>query len=157
MADIGKQFEFEFTKQCEDTPGLVLTRLHDVNGKFKDVDNPCDFILYKYPNVYYLELKARQGHLLNFKSGIRPNQWEGLLDYSYIEGTYAGILIWFYEHHKTYFINIKTLEKLRKSGKKSITIDDCERLGVLFDGRLKRKFTAYDINKNLDKIKSSKY
>lgn len=159
--NIGKLFEYEFTKQCEqlmtDEAGhkLVLTRLRDSETRFKDIDNPCDFILYYYPNAYYLELKASQGNRLNFKGRIRPNQWEGLLDYSFCKGTYAGILLWFYEYKETYFINIKLLEQMRQDGKKSISLDECRELAILFDGHTPRKYTKYDIINNLNKIKSS--
>lgn len=156
MVNNGKAFEYEFAKQCEKVTEIQLTRLHDNVNRFKDINNPCDFILYYYPNVFYLELKSTKGKSFPF-ANIRKNQWDNLSDYAHVKGTYPGFLVWFYEYNETYFLHIRTLEKILKSGKKSINLEECKKLGILFDGKLKRKYTQYYIIDNLNKIKSSKF
>lgn len=158
MINIGKQFEYEFSRQCKLEPNVNTTRLYDITSFSQNAydlenaaSNPCDFILYRYPNAFYFELKATKGKLFQF-SNIRKNQFDGLMGYSGIDGAFVGILLWFYEHKLTFFIDIREIDKIKKCGRKSINIEMCHELGTLFDGRHKTKYTDYYILKNLDKI-----
>lgn len=64
----GKKFERNFRDSAIDQ-GVLIVRLNDTNlsfipGKEKNsrftADNPCDFILYEKPNIYFLELKSTE-------------------------------------------------------------------------------------------------
>lgn len=48
---------------------------------YKNIDNPCDLIVYRNGTLNMFELKAIHGNCLNFKSHIRENQWNNLIKY----------------------------------------------------------------------------
>ncbi|MDM5250092.1 hypothetical protein [Lysinibacillus sp. G4S2] len=48
----GKQFEKDFYASVLEKEYLFVYRLKDDNLGFANVKNPCDFILYKKPNIY---------------------------------------------------------------------------------------------------------
>jgi hypothetical protein len=57
----GKQFEDVLKSQFEELEKqnkICFDRIYDVTMGYKEVNNPCDFILYKKPNILYLEAKA---------------------------------------------------------------------------------------------------
>lgn len=99
------------------------------------------------------ELKAIHGNCLNFKSHIRDNQWQSLLNYSYIGGVNAGIICWFVDFDKTIFIDIQDLEFMKKAGKKSFSIKWLKDSPVVeIKGEKKRVFFEYDLEKFLEEI-----
>jgi len=118
---------------------------------FKNINNPCDFIVYAKPKMILLECKAVSGHLLNFKSHIRQNQWDKLLEYSYTDGIEAGILVWFHEKNKTFFLSIQDLNYLQSLGKKSF---DCDKdiPSMILYGQKKKVFYDYYMEKFIKEI-----
>lgn len=150
-SSLGKQFENHLRKQLEKQSNVAVLRLYDVTMGYKGINNPCDFIVYKKPKMIMLECKTKKGHLLNFSSDIRPNQWNKLLEFSKIKGIEAGILVWFYEQHKTFYLNIQDLEYLRYKGKKSF---DCEKdiPTVILYGKRKKVFYEYYLEKFMKEL-----
>lgn len=77
---------------------------------------------------------------------------------SYIPGVNAGIIVWFIDLDKTFYIDIQCLEKLKKNGKKSFNAThDYEyyyKIGELVDieGIKKRVFFNYNLKKLLEEI-----
>ena len=69
---------------------------------YKNIDNPCDLIVYRNGTLNMFELKAIHGNCLNFKSHIRENQWNNLVKYDLYPN--AGIIVWFIDLDKTFFI-----------------------------------------------------
>lgn len=150
----GKQFEDKLQEQFEKLNNINITRLYDVTMGYSGVNNPCDFIIYRYPNILYLECKAIHGNTLNFKSHIRENQWEKLLKYSNNYGVRAGILCWFIDWDKTYFIDIRHLQEYKENGYKSFNIKSgpLTNYRIELAGIKKRIFFEYNLEKFLEEI-----
>ena len=120
---------------------------------YKNIDNPCDLIVYRDGTLNLFELKAIHGNTLNFKSHIRENQWNELLKYSYIPGVNAGIICWFIDLDKTVFIDIQDLEFMKNVGKKSFNIKWLSESPVTeIIGKKKRTFFDYALDTFLKKI-----
>lgn len=151
MGNPGKNFEEDFRKSVKINNEISLQRLYDVTGGRAGIHYHCDFIAYKYPHEYHLELKSTKGTRLNFNY-ISDNQYNGLLEKSKIKGVYAGILINFREVEKTYFVNITTIKMLRILDIKSISYLEAEQYGVELTGAKKRVKFTYDVGKLLDEI-----
>lgn len=153
MADtvIGKKFEKQIRTQLEKLNNVAIIRLYDTTNGFKGINNPCDLIIYKKPKMIMLECKTIKGHLLNFKGHIRENQWDKLLYYSKYEGIEAGILVWFRDENKTFYIDIKLLEYLRQKGKKSF---DCniDIPTIILYGQKKKVFYDYYMEKFMKEL-----
>lgn len=64
MASLAKNFEAKFKQDFSKLDGAVIDRLYDTTNGFKNINNPCDFIGYKFPNAFYLELKTTKGNTL---------------------------------------------------------------------------------------------
>ena len=146
----GKQFEQLVKEQIEKLSNVSIDRLYDITTGYINQSNICDFIIYKKPNILYLECKAIHGNTLNFKSNIRQNQWEGLLAKStYITGAEAGILVWFIDLDKTLFLDIQYLDLLKSKGNKSFNINkDINVIPTIeLSGKKKKVFFEYDMNK----------
>lgn len=119
----GKDFEETFKKQMV-TGGFDVNRVCDNTAGYMGGRNICDFITYVYPNIFYFELKSTKGNTLPF-SNISKNQWVGLLEKEKIEGAGAGIIVWFLEHDKTFFVSASCLQAIKNEGVfKSLHIRD---------------------------------
>lgn len=121
---------------------------------YSGVNNPCDFIIYKYPNILFLECKAVHGNTLNFKSDIKKNQWDKLLKYSEVEGVNAGIVCWYIDWDITVFLPIEYLQYLKEQDYKSFNIKkDINKIPrVILDGKKQRIFFDYNLKKFLEEI-----
>ena len=138
----GKQFEEIVRKSFEKVPDTSVIRLHDQTNGFAGSTNPCDFIVYHYPNMYAIECKSVHGNTLPF-SHISDNQWKGLDKLSKIKGVMAGVLCWWVDKDVTRFIQIGILNGLKENGLKSIRYDNA--LGKLINGKKKRVFFDSDM------------
>ena len=150
----GKQFEDLVREQFEKIPDTFVLRLYDVTMGFTEINNPCDLIIFKDGILNLFECKAIHGNTLNFKSHIRKNQWDKLLEYASVYSVNAGILVWFIDLDLTFFIDIEWLDYLRKRGYKSFNakkdldkIPTCEICGTK-----KKIFFKYDLEKFLEEI-----
>ena len=150
----GKQFEGLLREQFEKVPDTLCLRLYDVTMGYSNINNPCDLIVYKDNTLNLFECKAIHGNTLNFKSHIRENQWNKLLQYSKIPGVNAGILCWFIDVDETAFLPIECLQYLVKEGNKSFNITkELDRiLMVEIKGRKKKVFFEYNLKKLLEDI-----
>ena len=121
---------------------------------YSGVNNPCDFIIYRYPNILFLECKAVHGNTLNFKSDIKKNQWDKLLKYSEVEGVNAGIVCWYIDWDVTVFLPIEYLQYLKEQDYKSFNIKkDINKIPrVILDGKKQRIFFDYNLKKFLEEI-----
>jgi len=150
----GKQFEDNLRKQFEQLPNTLCLRLYDITMGYKHINNPCDLIVYRQGTLNMFELKAIHGNCLNFKSHIRDNQWQSLLNYSYIGGVNAGIICWFIDNDVTVFLDIQYLQYLKEKGYKSVNINkDIKEISMcIIKGRKKRLFYNYDLEEFLEAI-----
>lgn len=152
MANSGKLFEEDFFKSSSNAPDVDIIRLRDPIGGQAGIRNICDYIVYKFPFIYYFELKTRQGNTLNFKE-ISSVQYEGLKERSGKLGIIPGFIVNFSDYNEVYFIHIDYMVELReKQGKKSLHIEDARKLGVLLTGQRKRTRFTYNISKFLKEL-----
>lgn len=110
--------------------------------------------MYKNGTLNLFECKAIHGNTLNFKSHIRENQWDKLLQYSFLPGVNAGIICWFIDLDKTLFIDIQYLDLLKSQGDKSFNINKSIQLVPTIEIKSKKKkvFFEYDLEKFLEEI-----
>lgn len=151
----GKDFEQKFKEQMQ--AGFDITRLADNTAGYMGGRNICDFIAYFYPFLFYFELKTTKGNTLPF-SNITQNQFEGLIEKEQVEGVGAGIVVWYLEHDKTYFVSAGLLKQLKAEGRKSLNIKEIRNRASRFEigeyfkcfeiqGTKKRVFFDYDVQK----------
>ena len=150
----GKQFEDTLRDQFKKIPDTLCLRLYDITMGYKEINNPCDLIVFRQGTLDLFECKAIHGNTLNFKSHIRKNQWEGLLENAYIPAVNAGIIVWFMDWDITLYIDIQTLKQMKDAGYKSFNIKkDLNKVEkVYIDGTKKRVFFDYDLSTFLDAI-----
>lgn len=150
----GKQFEQLIQKQFEELEDISVDRLYDVTTGFKNQNNVCDLMIFKNGTLNYIECKAIHGNTLNFKSHIRQNQWNKLMEKSFIPGVNAGVLCWFIDNDITLFLDIADLNYLKDLGNKSfnVKIDIKTIPTVLIEGKKKRVFFEYNLDKFLEEV-----
>lgn len=120
----GKDFESEIRKCLESLPNVSFDRLPDPMAGYSGIRNICDFSMYNYPYMFFLECKSLYGNTLNYASSITQNQWEGLFEKSKIYGCIAGICVWYIDYDLTVFVKIQDLWEHRKAENKSLNITD---------------------------------
>lgn len=146
----GKQFEQVI--RCDfEGDGFCIDRLNDNTAGFKGVVGICDFIVYKYPNIMYLECKSCHGNTFPL-SNITQTQWNGLLEKDLFQGVYAGVMIWWIDKDVTKFVPIYDLQLFADNGAKSIRFDTA--LGIEVPGKKKRVFFEYDMEKFWEELKN---
>lgn len=149
----GKQFEDLVRSSISKLENTLIVRLYDVTTGYLNQNNICDYIVYRQPTIFLIECKAIQVSTLNFKSHIRENQLNGLLESSKIHGVKAGILCWFINYNKTLFIPIEHIQELQEKGYKSFNINNYDSSAVYeIPGNKKRVFFEYDFDSFLERI-----
>lgn len=128
----GKKFESRVKEDFEKIPGVSIDRIYDTQSGYKTVSNISDFIAYKYPYIWYLEVKSHKGNTFPL-ANLR--QYPKLVKKYGIKGVKVGVILWFIEHDKILYIPISTFCKLEKDGKKSFNIN------MLGD----KRYISYDI------------
>ena len=146
----GKQFE-GIVRDCFERAGFCIDRLHDQTNGFKGSQNISDFVVFRQPNIMYLECKSCHGNTLPF-SNITQTQWNGLLEKDLYCGVYAGVMIWWIDKDITKFVPIYNLQILADSGAKSIRFDTA--FGIEVPGKKKRVFFEYDMEKFWEELKN---
>ena len=153
----GKEFEGVVRKAFEKVPNVSIDRLHDQTTGWKGSANICDFIVYREPYEYYFECKSIHGNTLPF-SNITDTQWEGLFEKSKIEGVFAGIICWWIDKDRTFFLPIQKLAIWRYFDSalqvKSISVEQAEKdVGCIeITGKKKRVFFEYNMEKFLNEL-----
>lgn len=115
--NLGTKFEEQFERDIVKVDGITFNRIYNVSGMRRGVRNVCDFICYKYPNIFYAETKSVKGNTFPLRY---LTQYEKLLQKKDIYGAIAGVIIWYYEKDKVVFCPIKNVQKIVESGAKSI-------------------------------------
>ena len=155
----GKDFERQIKSSFLKIEGVSLDRLKDSMSGYMGDNTICDFIVYRKPYEFYIECKAIHGNTLNFKSDIRPNQWEGLEMKSHIDGVYSGFMVWFIDHDLTVYVDIAVMLKMRASGLKSLNIRDLDYIESVpskrlmkIEGKKRRILYDYDMGSFFQKF-----
>ena len=157
----GKQFEEQIKKAFErysDT-FVSIDRFPDPSAGYAGVKNICDFAVYSYPYMLYLECKSVHGNTLNFNN-ITENQWNGLLKKGTLYGVAAGILVWFIDRDVTAFVPIQEFQRLKDEGYKSLNVKQINANEVqheIIPGQKKRVLYEYNISSRLIMAIGGKY
>lgn len=115
----GKQWEDKVKNDLLKLPNIALERVPDQMTGFKNTSqNPCDFFVYLYPNFYYIECKSVNGNTLT----VDIAQYDRLIKRLGPKGIRAGVILWWIPHQKVAYVPIKTFEKIKNDGKRSINI-----------------------------------
>lgn len=101
--------------------GYCFYRIPDQLTGFKHSDNPCDFICFKSPNLYWIESKATFDDRFDF-SNITQNQHDSLMKYSKVDNSYGLIMLLFASYQRLFILDINDIDRRQKSGKKSLNI-----------------------------------
>lgn len=152
----GKQFEEQIKAGFITVPDLVIERLPDPQNGYAGVRNICDFFVYSFPFLMFLECKSCYGNRLPF-SNITENQWNGLLEKSKYTGVIAGYMVWYIDHDMTVFIPAKALKILKDGGCKSIGYNDeiiSSDYCILVPGKKKRILFDYDMESFLLELRT---
>lgn len=152
----GKQFEEQIKAGFITVPDLVIERLPDPQNGYAGVRNICDFFVYSFPFLMFLECKSCYGNRLPF-SNITENQWNGLLEKSNYPGVIAGYMVWYIDHDMTVFIPAKALKILKDGGCKSIGYNDeiiSSDYCILVPGKKKRILFDYDMESFLLELRT---
>lgn len=151
MANEGIKFQEDFVASIVNKD-ISWDRLKDPVGGRRGVANICDYILYLYPNLFYLELKCYRENTINFKA-ISDTQYDGLLAKYGKTGILPGVLLSFQDHSEVWFMHIDQVRQLKAiEGKKSIHIKDCREMGVRLEGERKRTRFRYNVEKFLKEV-----
>lgn len=119
-----KDFEEHFKKGwLKSFPEGDITRLYDVTSGYLNISNVSDFVGYSYPNMFYLECKTHKGASIPFTN---ITQYDKLLKKADIKGVRAGVILYLYEKFKVLYIPVKTIEQMKKDGKKSVGLKAIE-------------------------------
>lgn len=155
----GQQFERQFRTSCKKDPDLFFYRLKDSPSMWGSVDSPairftndniCDCVLFKSPILFLIELKSHSGSSLPF-SCIRKNQIEGLLESSKYKNVVPGVICFFTDKSRCFFLHITKLKELQDSNiRKSIPIKYFEDFGVEIEVENLRVNYLLEIHKFVD-------
>ena len=146
----GKQFE-GIVRDCFERAGFCIDRLYDQTNGFKGSQNICDFVVFRQPNIMYLECKSCHGNTFPL-SNITQTQWNGLLEKDLFQGVYSGVMIWWIDKDVTKFVPIYDLQIFADNGAKSIRFDTA--FGIEVPGKKKRVFFEYDMEKFWEELKN---
>lgn len=144
----GKDFEKIIEKSLNEMPNVLCERLHDqVTGYLNVSRNPSDYIVYKYPYMYYLECKSIHGAsipLTNFKQQDLIN--ERVKKSDGVRGVY---LVWFVDKQITFWIPSHVIEYSVGMGVKSLNYTSLMTTpGVkIIPAEYKRIYGKYDFSK----------
>ena len=102
--------------------GYSFDRFYDqLSGYYLTSRNICDFICYKYPNMYYIESKATWNDRFDFDM-LQDHQREGLLIKSKINGVHGWVIVLFATYKRAFRFNIQDIQDCIDHGIKSVNI-----------------------------------
>lgn len=130
---LGKKAEGKI-KEWLDRPeeGYSFDRLPDQMTGFYGSSNICDFILFKAPNMYYIESKATYNDNFPFAM-LTDDQYNGLLNKSKIEGVKGLVIVLFASYQRAFILDIRDIDaQIKSGGPKSINIKKIEKWTIPF-------------------------
>lgn len=129
---IGKKAEKK-VKEWLDRPqdGYCFDRLPDQMTGLYGSKNPCDFTLFKYPEMYYIESKATEADRFDFVN-ISEYQRDSLLLKSAIPHVHGVLFLLFATHKRAFVIDIREISWLQEHGVKSLNIKKIASWGIAY-------------------------
>ena len=151
--NVGKKFEADIKASIPQN--ILFYRFKDSPASFNNFNsggnirftasNVCDCLLFKSPNLYFLELKTTKGKTYSLNDSAYK-QLERFKKLGEFENAVKAFIINFRELEKTYLITTADLESfLQKTGKKSIKLEECAEIGILINQRKLRTNYRYEI------------
>lgn len=128
---LGKKAE-ERIQQWLDRPadGYSFDRIPDqMSGFYMISRNICDFVCYKYPNVYYIESKETEHDRFTFNQ-LSDYQRNGLCWKSTIPGCYGVVIVLFTTYKRAFIFNIKDIVELTNPDNFDITDPNASALKI---------------------------
>lgn len=141
---LGKKFEEKFREDFSKIKNSIVVRLPDqVSGYKNTSSNICDFICYVYPNIFFIECKEKHGNtfpLVNFP------QYDKMLSLKDIKGAVVGVVLWYSDYDKVYYVPMNVWKQLKETNKKSLNIKDIHKYKEIVEipSQKKRKFLDSD-------------
>lgn len=133
----GKQWEVKVREDFMRTfPDGTIDRLYDPVGGYVGIKNICDFIAFYKKNIFYLEVKSKDGNTFPF---VNLTQYDKLVKKVGIPGVRTGVILWFKDHDIALYVPIKTITDMKKAGKKSLNIKDLENYNIYKLPRIKKR------------------
>ena len=86
---------------------------------YKSISNISDYIGYVYPSIFYIECKSHEGNTFPL---VKLTQYDKLIQKVGIKGVRVGMVLWMIEQDKVIYVPIKTIQKMKEDGKKSVHI-----------------------------------
>lgn len=117
----GKQFESKFAEDIRKRfkTGTLIRLPDQISGYKYSSANICDFLLYNYPNFYFIECKS---HLGNTFPLANLTQYDKLKEKVGIPGVRAGVILWMIDHDVVVYLPISTVTKMKDDGRKSFNV-----------------------------------
>ncbi len=151
----GKMFEQDFKQSSEKV--MAIIRLYDQAASFGGGSktrfsprNICDFISYRYPFIYLLELKSHKGKSIPFVNIVTKDSDKRLgkmVELSQRLGIRAYIIFnWRDVGNDTFAVPANLIEKYIKTApRKSIPHEYTKDFGIKIGSKLKRVRYSYDV------------
>ena len=111
--------------------GYSFDRIPDQMTGKKGSTNICDFVLFKSPYQYYIESKSTWEDRFNF-SMLTDDQYKGLLKKSQIQNVFGVVVVLFASYQRAFIIDIREIDSLVQSGKKSLNIKKIDKWGIAY-------------------------
>lgn len=158
----GKQFEKVVEKEIKKIPGILCERLHDVTGGYVNLNTPSDYIVYKYPNFYFVECKTIHGASLPLNNLVQVDRIISRI--TGIKGARGYFIVWFVDKGVTFVLDVYFLSKYiskdenllsympKKTFSASLNYLDLLHISKVYDGvyvpdqQYKRVFGTYDFS-----------
>lgn len=111
--------------------GYSFDRIPDQMTGKKGSTNICDFVLFKSPYQYYIESKSTWEDRFNF-SMLTDDQYKGILKKSQIQNVFGVVVVLFASYQRAFIIDIREIDRLVQSGKKSLNIKKIDKWGIAY-------------------------
>ena len=153
----GKEFEKDFQNSIKEG---YLYRLRDSGGSWQGGNksrftpsNICDFIYFKSPKMYLLELKSHKGKSIPYTA---LKQLDKLVEVNNrkLENLKALFILNFADLEETYVIEAESIASIKESkSRKSLSIEDVREYGYKVDQVKKKVRYRYKLLECLEEIK----
>jgi recombination protein U len=149
----GKKFEEDFRRSTP--PEVFVHRVKDAGSQGQHlfgVRNICDFIYYRQPWLYLLEMKSHKGKSIPFGK-VTPDQLAGLTEHGERSGVVAGFLFNYRDLEETYFVPAGWVQQYVAAGlRQSFPVEWVREFGKRVDQQLVRTRYRYDVDKLLREV-----
>ena len=119
----GKEFEAKVKEDFSKIPDSHIERIYDNVSGYRSIRGRSDFVAYIYPNQFWIECKSHYGNTFPFSE---LGQYNDLLEVAGIKGIRSGVVLWMIDHDIVVYLPVKTIESMKKDGKKSFNVKDID-------------------------------